>query len=187
MHCGSLLRCRCLRRTPTCMLSCCLLLMNRLLRCNAPVFHCRQVSDAIPIPGLLEGLQPTVQAARSMNDSMSSSEEGDAGSSSGRRAPGLQLPAPSTEAVLAAAAASVPGFLLPEQQLLAGAAPAIDQLTSIVNEVGRISNTLTHVQAHAIVLLTHVFLFPLCSCCLLPTFGCPSTCSAVLYRVSDQH
>lgn len=94
------------------------------------------MSDAIPIPGFLDSLQPTVQAARAANanagtnsaaavtssstSSMSSYEEG---SSSGAE-----------EQLLAAAAATLP---LAEQQalLLAGAAPALEQLSSVVNEV----------------------------------------------------
>lgn len=86
-----------------------------------------QVSDAIPIPGFLDTLQPTVQAARASNvsssSSMSSAEEGGSSSSSGAE-----------QQLLAAAAASLP---LAEQQqlLLAGAAPALEQLSSVVNEV----------------------------------------------------
>lgn len=95
----------------------------------------RQVSDAIPIPGFLDSLQPTVQAARAANtssttntttsssasSSMPSQEEGSSSSSEGQ--------------LLAVAAATLP---LAEQQqlLLAGAAPALEQLSSVVNEVG---------------------------------------------------
>jgi hypothetical protein len=93
----------------------------------------RQVSDAIPIPGFLDSLQPTVQAARAANanagsnsgsvssSSMSSFEEGSSSGAEGQ--------------LLAVAAATLP--LAEQQQLLvAGAAPALEQLSSVVNEVG---------------------------------------------------
>ncbi|WIA39607.1 hypothetical protein OEZ86_005689 [Tetradesmus obliquus] len=95
-----------------------------------------QVSDAIPIPGFLEGLQPTLQAARSMSstDETGSSSSSSSGSSSAL--PGLALPQLSAQQVLVAAAATAPVLSLEQRQLLAGAAPALDQLASVINEVG---------------------------------------------------
>jgi hypothetical protein len=93
---------------------------------------CRQVSDAIPIPGFLDSLQPTVQAARAANVSNNSST-GTSPSSSMSTSEDVATSS-SEEQLLAAAAATLP---LAEQQalLLAGAAPALQQLSSVVNEV----------------------------------------------------
>eukprot|EP00879_Flechtneria_rotunda_P025970 GHRR01027635.1.p1 GENE.GHRR01027635.1~~GHRR01027635.1.p1 ORF type:complete len:382 (+),score=198.94 GHRR01027635.1:1208-2353(+) len=107
-------------------------------QCSAAAFMCRQVSDAIPIPGFLEGLQPTVQAARRLTDTPPPGTV--AGNSSSEVAAELvQADAVSAAAqLLTAATSAVPGFLLPEQQqqLIAGAGPALDQLAAVVNEVG---------------------------------------------------
>lgn len=85
---------------------------------------CRQVADAIPIPGLLETL------------SSSSSGGGGSGGAPG----GLPLPLPSNEQVLAALAASPAAGLLMggDTQLVAQATPALEQLSSVVQEVRRV-------------------------------------------------
>jgi hypothetical protein len=65
---------------------------------------------------------------------MSSTEEsGSSSSSSGRATPGL--PQLTAQQVLVAAAASAPVLSLEQRQLLAGAAPALEQLSSVINEV----------------------------------------------------
>jgi hypothetical protein len=70
---------------------------------------------------------------------MSSTEEsGGSSSSSGRATPGLPLPPLTTQQVLVAAAATAPVLSLEQRQLLAGAAPALDQLASVINEVIRV-------------------------------------------------
>jgi hypothetical protein len=87
---------------------------------------CRQVADAIPIPGLLETL--------------SSSSSGGGGGGGGGAPGGLPLPLPSNEQVLAALAASpAAGLLLGgDTQLVAQATPALEQLSSVVQEVRRV-------------------------------------------------
>lgn len=72
------------------------------------------MSDAIPIPGFLDGLQPTVQAVRQSSLP--------------------QPPLPPPEQVLQQAAALLPPWLL-DPQLVARATPALQQVESIVNEV----------------------------------------------------
>jgi hypothetical protein len=76
------------------------------------------VNDAIPIPGFLAGLQPTVQAARASP------------------APQLPVQLPSAQQVLSGVSAAVPPALLRDRDLLANAAPLLLQLESVVGEVG---------------------------------------------------
>lgn len=86
-----------------------------------------QVSDAIPIPGLLEGLAPSVQAARTAS---SSANSGGGGGVATVAAVPVALAA-------AAAAAAAPALVrLPQQdaELLSGAGLALEQVASVVNE-----------------------------------------------------
>ena len=85
-------------------------------------FTRRQVSDAIPIPGLLDMLGPAVQAARSV-------QPGQFG--------GLLPPSPT--ALLAAATSFMPASLrdlVDEGGRLSRAALALEQLGSVAGEVG---------------------------------------------------
>lgn len=116
----------------TCRCSCKLSdIKKKLFLLTADVVY-RQVSDAIPIPGFLETLQPTVQAARNAN---SSSSDSFSSSSSGSSSPVNRAQTPSYQLLAAAAAAAAPLLAEQQQQLLVGAAPALDQLSSVVNEV----------------------------------------------------
>lgn len=81
-------------------------------------FNNKQVSDAIPIPGFLDGLGPAVRAVREL-----------------QLPPAWLPPAPSPQQLLAAAAAALPPVLL-DPRLLQGAAPAITQVARILDEVG---------------------------------------------------
>lgn len=122
-----------------------------------------QVSDAIPIPGFLDTLQPTVQAARAANNSTTTTTSSSGSSSSvtsSTEEVGAATAVSSQQQLLAAAAASLP---LAEQQamLLAGAAPALEQLSSVVNEVRRVVSLL--VGCKRLVSWSHV---TACSTCL---------------------
>lgn len=78
---------------------------------------CRQVSDAIPIPGLLDALGPTARAAQEQQP-----------------LPLPELPSPSE--VLGAASALLPfGALGLSQQQVADAGLLLEQLGSVVKEV----------------------------------------------------
>lgn len=99
------------------------------------VTSCRQVSDAIPIPGFLDSLQPTVQAARAANANAGSNSSGVSSSSMSSFEEGSSSSSGAEGQLLAVAAATLP--LAEQQQLLvAGAAPALEQLSSVINEVG---------------------------------------------------
>jgi len=69
----------------------------------------------VPIPGLLDNLRPTVQAARSSSP------------------PPLF---PSTAQLLASAAAALPSAVAVERRLIQAATPAVEQLSSVLGEVG---------------------------------------------------
>lgn len=107
--------------------------------------HCRQVADAIPIPGFLETLQPTLQAARSANtplnqdprvdSSLQQSRNSSSSSLGGSSTPGRRPASASAQLLAVAAAAASPLLAEQQQQLLVGAAPALDQLASVINEV----------------------------------------------------
>ena len=81
-------------------------------------YNNKQVSDAVPIPGLLDGLRPTVNSVRG---------NGGAGGGGGDGAP---------EALLAALAAALPPGVAVERRLVAAAVPAVEQLGSVLDEVG---------------------------------------------------
>jgi hypothetical protein len=76
------------------------------------------VSDAVPIPGLLDGLRPTVQAAR------------------GAPAPGSGQAA--AAALLSSAAAALPPGVAVERRLVEAALPAVEQLGTVLDEVRRL-------------------------------------------------
>ncbi|KIY99858.1 hypothetical protein MNEG_8101 [Monoraphidium neglectum] len=87
-------------------------------RANAVIsFNNKQVSDAIPIPGLLDGLRPTVQAARSAS-------------------PGPGPAPPPAASLLASAAAALPPGAALERRLVEAAVPALEQVGSVLSEVG---------------------------------------------------
>jgi len=89
-------------------------------------FNNKQVKDAIPIPGFLGALSPTVKAARSA-------------AAGGLPLPvPLPVPLPSTSDVLQFASAMLPGPLraLDAEGQLRKAALALDQLGEVVGEVG---------------------------------------------------
>ena len=84
------------------------------------LFPSRQVSDAIPIPGLLDALGPAVQAARTMSPSFN----------------GFTPPSPSS--LLSAATSFMPPMLrevVDEGGRLSRAALALEQLGSVAGEV----------------------------------------------------
>lgn len=92
---------------------------------DSPPFTCRQVSDAIPIPGLLEALGPSVRAARA------------AAATSLLPLP----PLPSGAQAVAAAASLLPPGVRdlidgPGGGRLARAGLALDQLGMVAGEVG---------------------------------------------------
>jgi hypothetical protein len=90
---------------------------------------------------------------------MSSTDESSSSSSSGRASPGLPLPPLTTQQVLIAAAATAPVLSVEQRQLLAGAAPALDQLASVINEVG------WHVHAHNVLCAMGVTELLMCCHC----------------------
>ena len=104
----------------------------------------RVVADAIPIPGLLDSLRSAVNAGRG---------EGGAGAGAG-------APPPPPAALLAGLAAALPPGVAVERRLVEAAGPAIEQLASVVGEVGDGASDFTPAPAESRALIRDGYAVP---------------------------